>query len=180
MKNSSSRRRWILPNLEQVHALARRGVDESDIVRSLGIDSVMLDRKRKALKAFKNAMETGRAQGILDVANALYEGALSGDTDAQIFYLKTVGGWRESDIQVRTDAEEKLERINKVREETLNILSALTPEEIEQYLNLLDTGRMRFEKGIKPKGKRKELPPSIAHLEVENDPRDEKGGETQS
>ncbi|WP_310625789.1 hypothetical protein [Limnohabitans sp.] len=47
-------------------------------------------------KYFKKEIEHGRLKANFKVANALYKNAVEeGNTTAQIFWLKTQGGWRE-------------------------------------------------------------------------------------
>jgi hypothetical protein len=48
-------------------------------------------------KYFKKEIEHGRLKANFKVANALYKNAVEeGNTTAQIFWLKTQGGWRET------------------------------------------------------------------------------------
>lgn len=43
------------------------------------------------------ALEAGRAETLTKVAGKLVQQALSGNITAAIFYLKTQGGWKETD-----------------------------------------------------------------------------------
>lgn len=47
----------------------------------------------------------GKAKAIAHVANGLLQKARSGDTTSAIFYLKTQGGWRETERIEHTGAE---------------------------------------------------------------------------
>ena len=49
------------------------------------------DRTREALAA-------GKAETLAKVAGALVRKALNGDTASAIFYLKTQGGWKETNV----------------------------------------------------------------------------------
>lgn len=50
------------------------------------------DRTREALAA-------GKAETLAKVAGALVRKALNGDTASAIFYLKTQGGWKETNVR---------------------------------------------------------------------------------
>jgi hypothetical protein len=41
------------------------------------------------------AYKKGKARGLANVADGLYQQAIEGNITAQMFYLKTQGGWRE-------------------------------------------------------------------------------------
>ena len=60
-----------------------------------GISTPTFYRRRLDCEAFACALKKGRAEGIKEVANALFEKALGGDTAAAIFFLKTRAGWSE-------------------------------------------------------------------------------------
>ncbi len=79
----------------------------------------------------------GKARAIAHVANGLLQKARTGDTACAIFYLKTQGGWRETDRIEHTGREggpvevshgaEKLRRMLEAQAERLAALPA-TPE----------------------------------------------------
>jgi len=41
--------------------------------------------------------EKGKSKGIAKVAQSIVNSAIKGNTSAQIFYLKTQAGWRETE-----------------------------------------------------------------------------------
>ncbi|MBY0473753.1 MAG: hypothetical protein K2Q13_01680 [Nitrosomonas sp.] len=51
----------------------------------------ILDRQPLAMSRYKK----GKAQAVLSVANSLVSKARGGDITAQIFFLKTQGGWSD-------------------------------------------------------------------------------------
>ncbi len=79
----------------------------------------------------------GKARAIAHVANGLLQKARTGDTACAIFYLKTQGGWRETDRIEHTGREggpvevshgaEKLRRMLEAQAERLAALPA-TPQ----------------------------------------------------
>lgn len=46
----------------------------------------------------KEELVAGRAETLAKVAGTLVQKALSGDTTSAIFYLKTQGGWKETQV----------------------------------------------------------------------------------
>lgn len=102
-----ARPRLTIP-LDEVERLAARGLDKRQICHALGISPDTLWRREADDKRVTEALERGRARGLADVASALFERALSGDTRAQIYYLRSRGGWtepapRSSDAPSRDD-----------------------------------------------------------------------------
>jgi hypothetical protein len=164
---------WIPPDLEQVEALAHRGLSDNQIALALGIHRATLYRKRTAYSDFDYAIKRGRALGIADVASRLYESALAGDTVAAIFYLKAKGKWRDRHLEVQIEAEkraeERIEEFERSQKETRKLIRAFTPEEREQYLKLVELAGERVRSGIKVKRTLGPLPSSIAALEVKTD-----------
>jgi hypothetical protein len=70
--------------------------------------------KRRLNPAIYDAIEKGKAAGIEEMANKLFDDGLAGNTTAQIFYLKARAGWRDQgpivevnnqqqNVQVRMD-----------------------------------------------------------------------------
>ena len=75
---------------EKVKMLRCCGVAHAMISNVLGIPLRTLERH------FREELDHGLADANSQIAGALYQKALSGDTTAMIFWLKTRGGWRET------------------------------------------------------------------------------------
>lgn len=84
-------------NLDLVEQLAANGLKPDEIASFFGMTLVELKKKREVSKRLDAAIETGKAKGIARIANKLFNNALNDNIIAQIFYLKTVGKWREAD-----------------------------------------------------------------------------------
>jgi hypothetical protein len=76
---------------EQVRSLATRGVRQEDIAAIIGCDAKTL-RKR-----FRDELDRGMAEANANVAGALFDKAMSGDSTAQIFWMKARAHWREKE-----------------------------------------------------------------------------------
>src|SRR5579864_8704380 len=95
---SVGRPAWI-PNkedLEKAESLAARGLTQEQVADCLGIGVSTLYDKKNEYPEFTEAIKKGRAQGVANVTAALFANIDTGNVTAQIFYLKTVGGWREA------------------------------------------------------------------------------------
>jgi hypothetical protein len=176
----TGRKPWVPLNLTEVEGLARRGLTQEQIAYSLGIAPSTLYAKKKAFSEFSEAIKRGQAKGITAVASKIYEDALAGNTVAGIFYLKARGKWRDQHLELSTDVDERLAEAERIREETLKYIRALTPEEREIYLKLVTAAKERVMARIKSerngetivvKARRvmPPLPPEIAMLEVRED-----------
>ena len=73
---------------KKVRELASRGLGPTQIARALGGSWHTIDKNRKRSKEFDEAIENGKAEGLAEVTNSLFESANSGNVTAQIFYLK--------------------------------------------------------------------------------------------
>lgn len=91
-------RRPIPIPIEQVEALAQRGLTQGQIADALGVSLATLQRRRQDSEEFDAALKKGTALGIAAVANRLMERINSGDTTAMIFFLKTRAGWKETQV----------------------------------------------------------------------------------
>ena len=84
-----SGRKRIKIDLEQVENLASRGLGNSQIARALGVSWNTIDRNRKRSEDFEESIKKGKARGLAQVTNALFESATEKNSVvAQIFYLK--------------------------------------------------------------------------------------------
>tara|TARA_R100001443_G_C3329918_1_gene172083 strand:- start:609 stop:1103 length:495 start_codon:yes stop_codon:yes gene_type:complete len=81
-------RKRINIDLEQVENLASRGLGTTQIARALGVSWNTIDRNRKRLGEFEDALKRGKARGLAQVTNSLFTSANDGNVTAQIFYLK--------------------------------------------------------------------------------------------
>ena len=82
-------RKRIEIDLEQVENLASRGLGNSQIARALGVSWNTIDRNRKRSEDFEESIKKGKARGLAQVTNALFESATEKNSVvAQIFYLK--------------------------------------------------------------------------------------------
>jgi hypothetical protein len=77
---------------EQVRSLAARGVRQEDIAAIIGCRD-----EKTVRKYFRDQLDSGMADANANVAGALYEKAMGGDTTAQIFWMKVRAHWREKE-----------------------------------------------------------------------------------
>jgi transcriptional regulator with XRE-family HTH domain len=82
-------------NLERVTELASRGLSQEQIAAALGIGARTLQSRKAESADFAAAIEKGRAEGIEEVANALFTNAKNGNVTAQIFFLKAQAKWKD-------------------------------------------------------------------------------------
>ena len=98
------KRRPLVPiDIKTVEKLASRGLTQEQICLSLGISVQTMITRKKADVELMEAINRGRAQGVKEITNALFESATSGNVAAQIFYLKNRAPdtWRDKvDIEV--------------------------------------------------------------------------------
>lgn len=80
-------------DVEEVGRLARPGLSQARIAQALGISEDTLSRRKQDDPAVLQALQRNRAQGIADVAAALYDKAIEGDMRAIKFFLESCAGW---------------------------------------------------------------------------------------
>ena len=100
----------------QVEAMAAYGIPEIDISMVVGIDPKTLR------KHYRDELDFGQTKANAQVAGFLFNSARTGNVTAQIFWLKTRAGWKETPSEhrhmgalgtfdVRELSDEALERI---------------------------------------------------------------------
>ena len=72
----------------KVESLASQGLTAKQIAHCLGIGRTTLYNHKNKNVNIRDAIKRGRAKGLSDVSNALFECATDGNVTAQIFYLK--------------------------------------------------------------------------------------------
>ena len=95
---------------EEVIAMSSNGVPHRQQAPLIGCSSSKTLRKH-----FRDELNIGKIQAHAKVAGALYQLALEGNVKAQTFWLKTVGGWRETG-EVEVVSEGELGAINRASE----------------------------------------------------------------
>lgn len=73
-------------------SMASVGVTNEQIAKVFGCSTKTLQRK------LAKELEAARLKGVATIAGALFRSAKNGNVTAQIFIMKTRGGWRESGL----------------------------------------------------------------------------------
>ena len=141
-------RKRIKLDLEQVENLASRGLGTTQIARALGVSWNTIDRNRKRLGEFEEALKRGKARGLAQVTNALFESATEKNSVvAQIFYLKNQDPkiWKDrvENVHATIDLNQVISGAkNRLGERMTNVIdakeinpSAKADEEGEQLLS---------------------------------------------
>jgi len=124
--------------INQVEALASVLTVEQ-ISEYFGISYVTFGRLRKDNPEIDKAYKKGKANAIREVAEGLLDKAKAGNLSASIFFLKTRGGWRETNRTELTGADGKPIQANVNNEARVTVdLSDKTTEEL-----------LAFRKGLK-------------------------------
>ncbi len=82
---------------QDILTMAAYGIPQNAIARILNIHTTTL------VSHFSKELASARWLKAVEVGNALYQNAISGNVVAQIFYLKTQGGWKSADRVGVTD-----------------------------------------------------------------------------
>ena len=83
-------------DLGKVESLASRGLTREQIANALGISERTLYTRQSESAEFADAIKRGYAKGVASVSNKLYESAMRGEAWAVCFFLKTKGGFKET------------------------------------------------------------------------------------
>lgn len=86
--------------LLQLESWARDGLSDEDIAKKMGISRSTLNEWKKKYPDISDTLKKGKDVVDAAVENALLKRALSGDTTAQIFWLKNrkPDKWRDKQI----------------------------------------------------------------------------------
>jgi transcriptional regulator with XRE-family HTH domain len=114
-------------DLEKVEELASRGLTQAQIAEYFGVAGSTVCTHKK-YPEFAQALDRGRAQGISEVANALFDKAVGGDTASMIFYLRSRAGWAEPQ-RAKPSAAQEARKVSELPTEELNALVAETLRE---------------------------------------------------
>jgi hypothetical protein len=76
----------------RITAYAMVGTPHHNIAVLVGITTKTL------LKYYRKELDYGKAHGVANVAGKAYKGAMAGDKTMICFFLKCMGGWRETHV----------------------------------------------------------------------------------
>lgn len=79
-------------DISRVEELAAQGLSQAEICRCIGISEDTLSRRKVDSAAIAEAIKDGRAKAASEVANRLYQMAISGDLGAIVWWEKTRRG----------------------------------------------------------------------------------------
>lgn len=97
----------------KVEQLAAQGLSETQIALVLGINWKTLAKRKKDCEKFQAILEQGKAKGIAKVVNATFNNALTGNFQAQQFFLRTRDpeNWSVPKETVNNDTLESLTKL---------------------------------------------------------------------
>ncbi len=113
--------KWLTPEgLTLIQGWARDGLTNAQIAHNMGISDTYLYEYIKKYPEISEALKKGKEVVDYEVENALLKSALSGNTTAQIFWLKNrrADKWRDKrEVNVDAAAIDKLDTIlGEIRE----------------------------------------------------------------
>jgi DNA-binding XRE family transcriptional regulator len=77
---------------KKVQMLVVAGATQEQVASIIGIDAKTLR------KHYREELTNSKTEATASVAGKLFKAAMSGNVTAQIFWMKTQGGWRENPI----------------------------------------------------------------------------------
>ena len=118
-------------DLKKIEKLASKGLTQEQIAYSLGISPMTLSRRKQEEPELEEALARGKAKGIEEVANALFDNALGGNAASQIFYLKARSpeNWKDTGrVEITGANGGPLQSISLTNEEFAAIAKSLSEE----------------------------------------------------
>ncbi len=90
LKGKSGRKRikFSEEDYENIEKWSGNGLSERQIAELLNTSVSTIARRKREKGNFDSALKKGRAKAVADVTNALYQEAINGSVQAQIFFLK--------------------------------------------------------------------------------------------
>ena len=117
--------------------LASKGLTVDQIAAVFGVSDATIYERQIENPAFSDALKRGRASGIVNVTNALYEKAtVDKDNTAMIFWLKNRAGWVD-----------KQETNTTIEQRHVIDLSRIDNEQLAQLERVLEQSVTRTSKG---------------------------------
>ena len=98
--------------LQEVERLAARGLSQKQLCHALGFSESWWHDQKHRSPELQESYEKGATKGVLEIADALFEAARSGNTTAQLFYLKCRSPAQWIDNQNSTNIQVNLHRLS--------------------------------------------------------------------
>ena len=98
--------------LNQLERLAARGLSQKQVCHSLGFSESWWHDQKHRSPELQESYEKGATQGVLEIADSLFEAARSGNTTAQLFFLKCRSPTEWRDHQNSTNVQINLHRLS--------------------------------------------------------------------
>lgn len=80
-------------DLIEIETLSSRGLLDKEIISAMGWSHDFFYKKKRLMAELSEAIKRGRANGHAEVANKLFESALSGNVSAMKYYLERRASW---------------------------------------------------------------------------------------
>ena len=138
MKMAKTKRKVGRPNFEitddimkKAEDYAAKGLTIDQIAAVLGISDATIYERQQEYPDFYDALKRGRATGIANVTNALYEKAtVDKDNTAMIFYLKNRAGWVDKQETTTTVENRHVIDLTGIDNESLKQLESVLEQSI--------------------------------------------------
>ena len=85
--------------LRKVEHLAARSLSQQQVCHALGLSETWWYDAKQKNSDISDSFKRGKAKGLAEVSNAIYEQALNGSTGAACFFLKNRDPDRWSDVK---------------------------------------------------------------------------------
>ena len=140
MKPGPKPRKTTQEFFEQIEHHASRGLSQQQICHALGISETWWYEAKHKNPEISESFKKGKAQGIGEVSNAIYEQALAGSTRAACFFLKNRDPDRWSDVksvnavQINVSKLSDSQLLEEIRSDPVitNSLQSVIPQLIEK------------------------------------------------
>ena len=124
--------------MKKAEDYAAKGLTIEQIAAVLGIHHATIYERQQEYPDFYDALKRGRATGIANVTNALYEKAtVDKDNTAMIFYLKNRAGWVDKQETTTTVENRHVIDLTGIDNESLKQLESV----LEQSITRTGEGR---------------------------------------
>ena len=117
--------------MKKAEDYAAKGLTVDQIAAVLGISDATIYERQQEYPDFYDALKRGRATGIANVTNALYEKAtVDKDNTAMIFYLKNRAGWVDKQETTTTVENRHVIDLTGIDNESLKQLESVLEQSI--------------------------------------------------